>query len=114
MQDFLLKSFDLSIAANNKRAYKNDGIGNLTVEEFETAFMYFDSKCAYSGRAFESKEQISIEHIIPITSGGHSMAFNCIPVIKKFNTLKSGYHLLDWWRSYKVTNTETLYTPYRH
>lgn len=113
MQESIIKSFDLSIASNNKRAYKNDTIGNLTLEDFETAFIYFEGKCAYSGRKIESKDQVSIEHIIPLTSGGHTMAFNCVPVMKKYNTIKSGYHLLDWWRTYTINGKESLFTPYR-
>lgn len=113
MASNLTKSFDLSITTNNKRAFKNDAIGNLTVEEFETAVMYFENKCAYSGKKFDNGAQISIEHIIPITSGGHSMAFNCVPVIQKYNTLKSSYHLLDWWQTYTANGAKILYTPYR-
>jgi len=113
MSDYLLKSFESSININNKRAIKNDAIGNLTVEDFETALEYFEGKCVYSGEKIDSKEKISIEHVIPITSGGHSMAFNCVPVIRKYNTIKSGYHLLDWWRTYTKNGRESLYNPYR-
>ncbi len=102
-----------AVESNNKRAIKANAVATLTLEEFEAAYIYFGGKCAYSGQSFTSESQISIEHIIPIMSGGHSMAFNCIPVITKYNSSKSGYHLLDWWRCQTDGMNNTTYNPFR-
>ena len=104
-------SFENAVNSNNKRAEKMNAIGQLTVEEFETAYLYFGGKCVYSGKPIDTK--LSIEHIIPIMSGGHSLAFNCVPVIKKYNEQKSGFHLLDWWRMQTGENGKSLYNPHR-
>src|SRR5574344_1681898 len=93
-------NFEKAVGNNNKRAYKAGAIGELTVEELETAYLYFGGRCAYSGKPIDTR--LSIEHVIPIMSGGHSLAFNCIPVINKYNASKSGYQLLDWWKSQTV------------
>ena len=34
-------SFENAVNSNNKRAEKMNAIGQLTVEEFETAYLYF-------------------------------------------------------------------------
>ncbi len=102
-----------AVESNNKRAAKSGAIANLTVEEFETAYIYFSGKCVYSGQDFTNESGISIEHIIPILSGGHSMAFNCIPVSCKYNSSKSGYHLLDWWKYQTDEFGNSVYNPLR-
>lgn len=103
--------FENAVSRNNERAEKMGAIGGLTLEQLETAYLYFGGKCAYSGKDIDTK--LSIEHIIPIMSGGHSLAFNCIPVINKYNGAKSGYHLLDWWRIQNSDKGKSLYNPHR-
>jgi len=105
--------FERAVESNNKRAVKSGAIANLTIEEFEAAYIYFGGKCAYSGIPFTSNSHVSIEHIIPIVSGGHSMAFNCIPVSGKYNSSKSGYHLLDWWKCQTDGWGNSVYNPLR-
>ena len=103
--------FENAVSRNNERAWKMGAIGELTLEQLETAYLYFGGKCAYSGKDIDTK--LTIEHIIPVMSGGHSLAFNCIPVIKKYNEAKSGYHLLDWWRIQTVEDGKSMYNPHR-
>jgi len=105
--------FEQSIRHNNRRAEKSEAIANLTLEDFEAAYIYFGGRCAYSGKPINEKENVSIEHIIPIISGGHSMAFNCIPVNGKYNSSKSGYHLLDWWKCQTNAYGNSIYNPLR-
>lgn len=105
--------FQSAVDSNNKRANKAGAVYNLTVEQFEAAYIYFGGKCAYSGQTFLKDSSISIEHIIPILSGGHSMAFNCIPVSAKYNSSKSGYHLLDWWKCQSDAFGNSIYNPFR-
>lgn len=104
-------NFESAVNNNNKRAEKMNAVGKLTSEEFETAYRYFNGNCVYSGKPIDTK--LSIEHIIPVMSGGHSLAFNCVPVIKKYNEQKSGFHLLDWWRMQTNENGKSLYNPHR-
>lgn len=104
-------NFESAVNNNNKRAEKMNAVGKLTSEDFETAYLYFNGNCVYSGKPIDTK--LSIEHIIPVMSGGHSLAFNCVPVIKKYNEQKSGFHLLDWWRMQTDENGNSLYNPHR-
>ncbi|MBE5812430.1 MAG: HNH endonuclease [Clostridiales bacterium] len=107
------KTFERIVTHNNKRAWKNDGIGNLTNEEVIRTYNYFRGRCAYSGLKIDEDTNFSLEHIIPIISGGHSTSFNCVPVINRYNSSKSGYHLLDWWKSQNDGKGNTIYNPYR-
>ena len=104
--------FERAVDSNNRRAERSGAIARLTLEEFEAAYIYFGGKCAYSGLPFDTN-RMSIEHIIPIISGGHSMAFNCIPVNGKYNSSKSGYHLLDWWKCQTDAFGHSIYNPLR-
>lgn len=107
------KTFERIIAHNNKRALKSGGIGILTNEEVMKAYKYFNERCAYSGIKIDEDNTFSLEHIIPIISGGHSVAFNCVPVISRYNSSKSGYHLLDWWKNQNDGKGNSIYNPYR-
>lgn len=109
MDDIL--NFKNAVNSNNKRAEKVNAVGQLTEADFETAYLYFNGNCVYSGKPIGTK--MSIEHIIPVMSGGHSLAFNCVPVIKRYNEQKSGFHLLDWWRIQTNENGKSLYNPHR-
>lgn len=107
------KTFERIVNHNNKRAWKNGGVGNLTDEEVIRTYNYFRGRCAYSGLKIDKDTNFSLEHIIPIISGGHSTSFNCVPVISRYNSSKSGYHLLDWWKSQNDGKGNTIYNPYR-
>ena len=43
------KTFERIVNHNNKRAWKNGGVGNLTDEEVIRTYNYFRGRCAYSG-----------------------------------------------------------------
>ena len=107
------RTFERIVNHNNKRALKSGSIGILTDEEVKKAYNYFNGRCAYSGLRINSDTNFSLEHIIPVISGGHSAAFNCVPVISRYNSSKSGYHLLDWWKGQNDGQGNTIYNPYR-
>jgi len=113
MDTMNFSKFEHGVENNNRRASKAGAIASLTVDEFEAAYIYFGGKCAYSGQPFASNSSVSIEHVIPIIAGGHSMAFNCIPVNCKYNSSKSGYHLLDWWKCQMDGNGNSVYNHFR-
>ena len=85
--------------------------GNLGEEEkmFE---MYnvledFDFQCPYSDTLLIGGEQpIHIDHIIPVSLGGPTDDWNCIPVCGTCNMSKNNKHLLDWWEEKHTTEEE--------
>ena len=55
--------------------------------------------CPYSGELLTDFKDIVLEHIIPVSSGGGTILFNCIPTSSKVNAYneKGAQHLLTWW-----------------
>lgn len=107
------RTFERIVSHNNRRAWKSNAIGTLTDNEVKQTYDYFNGRCAYSGIKIDVDTNFSLEHIIPVISGGHSISVNCVPVITRYNSSKSGYHLLDWWKSQNDGQGNTIYNPYR-
>ena len=64
-------------------------------------------ECPYSGKKITSTEDIVLEHIIPISSGGGTALFNCIPTSVEVNKVseKGAKHLISWWLNSKYWNS---------
>ena len=78
----------------NKSIKRSNGI--LTEKGLKEAYIYFNGLCPYSDTPISDKEW-HLEHIIPVTMGGTTDPWNCIPVCAPCNLSKGGKHLLDWW-----------------
>ena len=70
--------------------------GILTKEDLFEAYKYFGGRCPYSETPINDNSW-HLEHIIPVTMGGTTDPWNCIPVCGPCNLSKGGKHLLDWW-----------------
>ena len=55
--------------------------------------------CPYSGKTINNSEALVLEHIIPVSSGGGTVPFNCIVTSEEVNNYsqKGSKHLLHWW-----------------
>ena len=78
----------------NESIKRSNGV--LTEQDLKDAYIYFDGLCPYSDTPINDKEW-HLEHIIPVTMGGTTDPWNCIPVCAPCNLSKGGKHLLDWW-----------------
>ena len=89
----------------------NRAPGNLNEEQrmmglYET-LSNFDYKCPYSYTLLIGSDQkIHIDHIIPVSMGGPTDDWNCIPVCESCNTSKGNKHLLDWWEENRTQKEE--------
>lgn len=102
-----------AIMHNLRRSAKKGLISLLSTKELNTlALKYFGVykdgklvgyKCPYSGQILTSVKEIVLEHIIPISSNGGTVLFNCIPTSKKVNNFdeKGSNHLINWWLNSK-------------
>ena len=82
---------------NLKRAQGNLGEEERMLGLYDT-LEKFNYSCLYSDTLLIGGEQsIHIDHIIPVTMGGPTDDWNCIPVCGSCNESKSNRHLLDWW-----------------
>ena len=85
--------------------------GNLSDEQRMLAlydtFAKFGYKCAYSDTLLlGGKEEIHLEHIIPVAMGGPTDDWNCIPICGSCNSSKKDKHLLDWWKDNRQVEEE--------
>ena len=78
----------------NSQLKRSNGI--LTEQDLKNAYLYFDGLCPYSDTPISDRNW-HLEHIIPVTMGGTTDPWNCIPVCAPCNLSKGGKHLLDWW-----------------
>ena len=60
----------------------------LTLEQWVDIVNTFDSKCAYC----QKNPYGVVEHFVPLSFGGGTTAYNCIPACQSCNVLKSGVH----------------------
>ena len=60
------------------------------------AYAYFGEKCPYSETPIDDTNW-HLEHIIPVSMGGTTDPWNCIPICDACNLSKGSKHLLDWW-----------------
>ena len=58
---------------------------------------FFDWKCAYSGEAL-TKDNRSVDHIVPLNSGGDNMIWNCVPMLRTLNSSKHNKDMLEWYK----------------
>ena len=72
-----------------------DSNGNYT-DNKEEIVAY---RCPYSGKIISDLSNAHLEHILPVSSGGGTVLFNCIPILDKVNLSKLDEpNLLAWWQ----------------
>ena len=94
----------------NKRRIKleNQGRG-ITKEQWLEMFKFFDFKCAYSDISLGYKENRSIDHIIAIDNGGLNEPWNCIPMVKSYNSSKNKrVDVMNWYMEQEYFNEDRL------
>lgn len=68
--------------------------GTFTLSEYKETLKTFGNSCAYCG----SKENLSRDHIIPISKGGKSDVHNIIPACMRCNSSKSNMDFQKWFK----------------
>ena len=82
-----------------------DSNGNYT-ENKEDIVAY---RCPYSGEIISDLSTAHLEHILPVSSNGGTVLFNCIPILDKVNLSKSDEaNLLVWWQEQNYFNYDRL------
>ena len=66
---------------------------NITESEWEAKKAEYNNRCAYCGR---KSKQLTVEHIIPLSSGGEDELANIIPACIECNRSKNNSALRDW------------------
>ena len=82
-----------------------DSNGNYT-ENKEDIVAY---RCPYSGEIISDLSTAHLEHILPVSSNGGTVLFNCIPILNKVNLSKRDEpNLLVWWQEQDFFNYDRL------
>ena len=91
-----------------KRRIKEEEQGTgITKEQWLEMMNFFDWKCAYSGETL-TKDNRSVDHIIPLNSGGDNMIWNCAPMTRNLNSSKCDKDMLEWYREQDFYDTKRL------
>ena len=71
--------------------------------------MFFDFKCAYSNINLGYKENRSVDHILALDNGGLNKPWNCVPMLKSYNSSKNKrVDVLNWYMEQEYFNEERL------
>ena len=92
---------------HHRRRTKEGQLGSgITKDQWLEMMSFFDWKCAYSGETL-SKDNRSIDHIVPLNSNGDNMIWNCVPMKLNYNSSKHDKDMLEWYRG------QSFYDPKR-
>ena len=85
----------------NKRKIREQNQGNgITGTQWREMMSFFDWKCAYSDEYIGGKQnyQRTIDHIIPLNSGGEHEIWNLVPMTRSLNSSKQDRDMLEWYK----------------
>lgn len=77
---------------------RHDDEGNayieLTTNEWEAAIQSFDNACAFCG---SDDKELTKDHLLPLSKGGHMSKENIIPACRPCNSSKKDHDWEDWF-----------------
>lgn len=86
---FFPTHFERNILNQHLRHARNLGLSaTLTMEQWGSIVDDFNHKCAYC----RIKPYSILEHFIPLSLGGGTTAYNCVPACQSCNVLKANVH----------------------
>ena len=86
---------------HQRRRTKEEQQGSgITKDQWLELMSFFDWKCAYSGEYIGGKQnyQRTIDHIVPLNSGGDNMVWNMVPMARSLNSSKCVKDMLEWYK----------------
>ena len=90
-----------------RRRLKEESQGRgITKEQWLEMMKFFDWRCAYSGETLSNNR--TIDHIIPLSKGGKHEVWNCVPMIKKYNSSKHTRNWINWYNQQNFYSEERL------
>ena len=98
--------------ANKRRCIEIGNGGNYTKEQWKETLEYFDYKCAYTGECI--KDNLNIEHIIPVSKGGTNYIWNLVPSTPQANISKKDRDIEEWYRKQPYFSEERLDKIYKY
>ena len=94
--------------ANIRRRTKEQTQGSgITKDQWYEMMSFFEWKCAYSGITL-SKDTRSIDHVVPLNKNGVNEVWNCVPMLRGYNTSKKDRDLMAWYPEQNFYSEERL------
>ena len=94
---------------NNKRRQLEENQGNgVTNEQLHEMHKFFNGECAYSGIKLKKGVNKSIDHIVALDNGGLNEIWNCVPMIKSYNSSKGTRDMIEWYKQQEYFSEERL------
>lgn len=97
---------------HNKRRTNEENQGNgITKEQWYEMMGFFNWKCAYSGEYLGGRKNDNIrtiDHIIALNNGGVNEIWNCVPMLKSYNSSKNTKDMLEWYTQQPFFSEERL------
>ena len=97
---------------NNKRRQREENQGRgITKEQWKEMIDFFNWTCAYSGEYLgeNDNENIrTIDHIVPLDNNGENEPWNCVPMVRSYNTSKYTNNMLEWYLQQEYFNIDRL------
>lgn len=82
--------------AHKYKSLKRSNGGSYTNDEYNTMLSFFNYRCAYTGEIL-TKDNLHIDHIVPISKGGTSYIYNLVPSINYANMSKHNSDMEEWY-----------------
>ena len=102
--------------AKNKRRSKEENQGrDITKEQWYEMMCWFDWCCAYSGEYIggdNADKKRTTDHIISISKGGLNEPWNCVPMLKSYNSSKCTNNMEEWYIQQEFYSEERLIKIY--
>ena len=99
-----------------RRRTKEEKQGSgITKDQWLEMMNYFDWKCAYSDEYIGGKQnyQRTIDHIVPLNSGGDNMVWNLVPMTRSLNSSKQDKDMLEWYKEQDFYSEDRLEKIYK-
>ena len=78
--------------------------GSYTAEDFEAIKEFFDYSCAYCGK----QVGLTVDHVVPLASGGSNSIENIVPACLSCNCSKGAREMLSWCTKRSFFSPERL------
>ena len=96
---------------NNRRLKEENQGDGITKEQWKEMMDFFNWTCAYSGEYLggDNKDRRrTIDHIVPLNNNGEHEIWNCVPMLKSYNSSKHDNNMLGWYIKQEYFDIEKL------
>lgn len=111
-KDYYANNPQATFNSNSRRRTKEESQGNgITKEQWLEMMEFFQWTCAYSGEYLggnNKDKKRTIDHIVALDNGGEHEIWNCVPMLKSYNTSKHTNNILEWYIEQPFFSIERL------